>query len=165
MGKGKIPKNIKWISIPIISVLMVACQGNILGYTGRVVDEKNLVRLKAGGPHSAVWNTRNVVLLYDYVNRGGRLEISGEVELTGGVGNFEIVEKLGVDLYFVDGGGRIIEHVSLFNAGINDTRDSWTFQRWISKPELAEAMAFGYSGQVRSVGSDPDTFDFWETPI
>jgi len=145
--------------------LLAACQGNVLGFKGELVEEKNQVSLKSGGPHSEVWNTRNLILSYEYTNQADRLDISGEVALAGGAENFQKVEHLEVNLYFVDGNGRIIEYAPLFSAVTNDMGKNWTFQRKIEKPAGAETMAFGYSGQVQSVGSDQDRFDFWKTPI
>ena len=153
------------LSVLVIALLVVACQGNVLGYKGELVEEKNQVPLKSGGPHSEVWNTRNIILSYDYTNEADRLDISGEVALAGGAENFQYVEHLDVNLYFVDGNGRIIKQEPLFSAVTNDMGKNWTFQRKIEKPAAAESMAFGYSGQVQSVGSDQDRFDFWETPI
>jgi len=165
MTKKRVLHGIGIFCLTIIVGLLVACQGNVLSYKGELVEEKNQVPLKAGGPHSEVWNTRNVIVSYDYVNKADRLDITGEVALAGGAENFQYVEHLEVNLYFVDGNGRIIEYVPLFSAVTNDMGKNWSFQRNIEKPVGAESMAFGYSGQVQSIGSDQDRFDFWETPI
>lgn len=151
--------------LALFTGILTACGGNFLSYTGQPVEAKNRVALQSGGPHSGAWDAKDLVLQYQYTNREGALQFSGKIQLVGGTANFEIVQKFGLSLYFVDAEGRIMDQTSLYRAGGHQQIRPWSFQTELRLPPGARGVAFGYSGVVRGVGPDPSTWSFWETPV
>ena len=158
-------KTVAAIGALFFLVFLGGCQGNFLGYQGKLAAEENWVPLQSGGPHSGVWDTNDLVFQYRYTRQGGTLDLTGNIELVGGAANFKVVKRFSLSVYFVDGNGRILEQALLFGAGGRRQIRFWSFDKEMQPPPDTQFMAFGYSGVVRGTGRDAATWSFWETPI
>ncbi|GBC61320.1 hypothetical protein DENIS_2280 [Desulfonema ishimotonii] len=148
-----------WVAI-ITSFILIGCQAY---YQGGVVNSENRIILPAG-PEKGLMDTRDLVFYYALSREKNRLTVSGTVEFTGGVEDFPVVRYFHLHIYFLDSDGHILERRRIFSAGHLQEARTWSFRRQLDIPGDTSALAFGYSGRVRDVGTDAPVWDFWKVP-
>jgi len=151
----------------ITAGLLAGCGTGFLKSTkGRVVKADQRIPLP-DGKFGSLWDTRDLVVSYDGTRTGSHLEISGSVELTGGLENFSVVRGFYLQAWFLDAEGRVLSEKRLFTGGHMASVRVWTFRREIELPEDTAAMSFGYSGEARdsAVGRESASFSFWMMPF
>jgi len=154
------------ILIPAAIALMVltACQ-MMGGAQGRLADPAKIVVMEPAG--KGLYDGDDLILFYKYAREGSRMNIEGELEFTGGVANFDVLDYFSLDIYPIDAEGRIMGARGLLSAAMGrPLGEKWEFRRVIDFPTTAAGIAFGYSGLARTHGFDDehDSWSFWDTP-
>lgn len=129
----------------------VSCQTPSSSWRGKETNEDLRVPLKRNGEGDGKWETRDVLLSYQYREADGRLELSGEVRIANHLRNsFAAMEYFHLRLFFLDAEGRV---AGSKNFALGPSRkDVWDlpFKRSADTPDEAVAIAFGYSGRATS---------------
>ena len=162
----------KTIVIPIIFIallvasLLLACNNKFLSYRGRWVGEADRIALKEGGPHRGSWQTRDVIITYEYTKDARSLQISGVVELSGHLKTgFPILEYMYVNVISLEN-GFVLDSKDIKTFGYRrhlDYMGKMAFKTRLELSEGAVAVAFSYSGTVKE-GSDSGDWHFWKVP-
>ena len=148
------------LALIALLVLPVACTGNFLG--DRSVKPENRIMLQEGGPHSAKWETYNVVLDYTYTRTAGTLQFSAGLELR----RMGRLENFAMDIHFVDSSGTILGRAALVR---NTIRSRYKTEKKdidieFSLPAGTDAIAFSYSGTYSGGGDNGSPVSFWKLP-
>ena len=155
----------KFLLLGCLAALLAGCQLGMLGAVGSRVAEEKQIPFSSGGPREGLYKADDFLLAYNYVKDGQSLQLSGTVELRGGAEGFGWLHQLFVRGYFYGSDGRILESINLLSRSRGRSEESWRFAKTLDLPPGVAGMAFGYSGQVRGVGVDAPTWDFWGTPF
>ncbi len=143
-------------ALGILWVMSASCQGALSTHHGNVVKEELRVALEKDGAGDGAWETRDVLLKYQFKEAGGRVALSGEVRIADHLRNsFAVLEYFSLTLFFIDADGRVIDS-QRFALGPS-RKDVWemSFKKSVDAPESAKAIAFGYSGKATS-------FNIWD---
>ncbi|MBU0545376.1 MAG: hypothetical protein KKH97_08570 [Proteobacteria bacterium] len=161
--------NIKYIVTGVLCIILLhGCMGGMAGWKGHIVRKDNRIPLEENaGKVGGVWKTGDLLLKYDYLIRGDRIQLEGEATLTDKLTHFTTLDHLSIMVQFLDREGITLGHEILY---ISSSRD-WiplarlSFSRSFVLPSETASISFSYSGKV-SDGSGDDGIDwnFWSTP-
>ena len=174
--KEKTMITFKLFGLSLLTILLVACAGKTFTYNGRWVAQDDRISLQAGGPHKGNWQTRDLVIEYNYEKETQALHISGGItlgdHLTTG---FNSLDYLTLDIFALDGDGIILNSELIRTFGYRQPMNfigKMTFDRQIDLPDGTSAIAFGYRGRASQGGGgirrtregDRIDWDFWKIP-
>lgn len=156
-------------------VLVLACAGGGMSYTGRLAKPESRVPLRSGDAHQLKWQTEDIIVDATYALGSGRLDLAGLVQLQSRLAHYPVVEYLRVSVHALDGDGLILASYPLWSAGANNEPFfvNWSFQQSYAVPETTQALTFSYRGRVRDGGGRGPirgrddggiSWDFWHTP-
>jgi len=165
--KGRILKISRFLwKIPVFLLcvcIVIGCQAPFMrGFQGSFVPENLRTVLLPGGPHEAFWQTDEIGVSFRYQREKDRLQLTGTVELSGHLQNYDSVESFHLRGWFLDAGGRVLDGKGLLSGGKNDDIVSWPFKREMTLPEGTVSISFSYSGRANTCGSDESGQDFWD---
>lgn len=83
-----------------LSIALIACQG-----VQRTVAPEDRISLRQGGPHTGIWESKTILLEYQYYKMSGEFKLSVQVKVSAKVR----YDGLKVHLLFVDAEGRVLE--------------------------------------------------------
>ena len=111
--------------------LWACASSGAMSYVGRTAQPDGRLTLAAAGPHDLQWENNDIAIQGKYTFAPDHLEINGQVRLQSRLANFNILDYLWVDLYFLDGEGVILDGQRLWNAGRRNTEffTRWNFAR------------------------------------
>ncbi|MGD8524180.1 MAG: hypothetical protein PVF56_23725 [Desulfobacterales bacterium] len=144
---------------------LVACQGGIGSYAGKTVDAKDRIELLEGGPHRGSWETRDLLVEFQYSREPQDLKISGLIKLQEYLRNIYWLKNLYLRLHFVDAGGKVMADQALLKSVSNLKRvpSEVPFQVELKIPGDAAAIAFIYRGWAKA-GPRSEDWEFWKLP-
>jgi len=153
---------------------LAACQSGLTSYRGKTVDVANRFDLQERGPHKGSWQTRDILVEFQYLQAQQNLQISGLVKPQTHILNFNILKNLYVSLHFVDAGGKVLVDEAIVYAGYRIAMpEKMAFKKNLKIPSDSTAIAFSYRGSALSSGGSGDGFgrssgsidwDFWQGP-
>jgi hypothetical protein len=154
------------IFIILVTALLSGCAGTMTGSRQHPVGPDNQIQLERDREVTDFWTGRDLTLSYQYHLTGQTLRISGTIILAKHLTHYTVMDHLRLHLYFVDAGGRTMSQVPVYTAPFR----RWipllnlNFNRMITLPPGAEALAFTYDGKVSDgVGNDDGgiSWNFW----
>jgi hypothetical protein len=150
----------------IAGSLFLACNNKVFSYRGRWVEDADRITLQDGGPHKGSWQTRDVIIAYEYVKDAQSLQISGVVELSDHLKTgFSTLEYLNINVISVEN-GFVLDSKDIKTFGYRRYiafMGKMTFETHLELSEGAVAVAFSYSGTVMEGGGRGD-WRFWKVP-
>lgn len=164
-----------WLALMVFIVFTASCQTtSLLSYDGGQARPENRLSLETGGPHLGNWETRDVILDYEYEKASEQLMIRGRVDLQSGNKKFPSIKRMWVKIHFLDQDGFILGTRQLWSSGfwVPMYLVNWNFDRaWTLPPETA-MVAFSYDGTVGEQGPGHNSdgegggvdWDFWRGP-
>ncbi|MDH3884091.1 MAG: hypothetical protein OET63_07755 [Desulfobacterales bacterium] len=87
------------IGLLFISIALIACQG-----VQRTVAPEDRIPLRQGGPHTGIWESKTILLEYQYYKVPAELKLSVQAKVKTEVR----YDGIKVHVLFVDAGGRIL---------------------------------------------------------
>ena len=168
-------KLIFYISLSLFFLLFfTACYANRFSYLDATVDMENRIALLEGKSHRGSWNTRDLLVNYNYKMDANILQLSGEVEFDNHLQyNFTYLEHFYLWIYFLDDESKIIGNKAIVVAGYRSRIENIPFHHNLQMPLNANGIAFGYDGRAREGGGfpiaididrDSISWDFWKVP-
>ncbi len=143
------------------------CQSSLTSYRGKPVDAENRFDLLEGGPHTGAWQTRDLVVEFQYLREQQDLKISGLVKPQTYLLHFNFLKSLFLSLHFVDAEGKVLADETLMSAGYRtEMPKQKAFKAYLKIPPNSTAIAFSYRGGAYLSGDDGggSGWDFWQGP-
>jgi hypothetical protein len=156
--------------------LCVACTGGTALSPGAWVEEADRIAVLDGGPHKGNWQTRDLIINYEYQEAVKNLQISGIIELADYIPKgFSTLERLKLYIHFIEADGTVLDTRSIKIFGYRrylDLMGEMTFNNRYDLTENTVSFAFSYSGRVTQgggtgIGSNARgriDWDFWKVP-
>jgi len=148
----------------IAAFTLAGCSGRLFTYKGDKITQKNLMVLLKDGDQKGVWKTNELAITYQYQMTPETLKIAGTTELVGGLAvGFNWIQRLAVDLLFLDNQGIVIENALVYSPGSHRSIDNipMDFEKTIPIPEGARAISFAYEGELTGSGGG---YSIWFSP-
>ena len=168
MGFGKkIPAVVKASLCIFLLVGLAGCQSSLTSYRGKPVDAKNRFDLLEGGPHTGTWQTRDLLVEFQYLRKQQELQISGLVKPQTYLLHFDFLKSLLLGLHFVDAGGVVLADETIMSAGYRiEMFKQKAFKANLKIPPDSTAIAFSYRGGAYLSGDAGrgSAWDFWQGP-
>lgn len=145
---------------------LIACQGGLGSYAGKSVDVGNRIELLDGGPHQGAWETRDLMVEFQYLRLRQDLQISGLIKLQQYLSHFNSMKYLYFRMHFVDGGDRVLADQALlksigYRVGMPE---KIRFKAELKIPPDGAAFAFSYRGCAQGGGERAEDWQFWKAP-
>ena len=156
--------------------LWVACAGGTALSPGAWVEETDRIDVLDGGPHKGNWQTRDMIINYQYQDAAKNLQISGTIELADYIPKgFNTLERLKLYIHFLNADGTVLATRNIKTFGYRrylELIGEMTFNNRFNLTEKTVSFAFSYSGRVtegggptiRSNGGGRIHWDFWKVP-
>jgi hypothetical protein len=166
-----------YIPISVLAILGIlsGCFFATTARSNRVIDQKYLLSIDSGSNGPAVWHGDELLITYTTSRHSGSLDMTGKIEVTGGIQYFTSFDEMSVEIFFTDDSGKVLDRRPLYNAGYRVSIDDWgmTFHRTVPVPTGATFMAFGYDGRAREGGgggfgsndNGGTAYSFWFSPL
>ncbi len=160
--------------VPLILglALLTGCQAVLTPYRGRTVVPDARIPLPGGetdAQKEGAWAGDNVVVTYRIQAEGSRIILKGTTEFTGHVrDNFTSLKSFTLRAYFLDPSGRVLKTVAVDSAAYRKPIGDLRFERTLTPPPDAAALAFGYRGRALLTGgtqADGGDWSFWHHPF
>jgi len=146
---------------------LAACQSGLTSYHGKTADAQNRFDLQEGGPHKGSWQTRDLLVEFQYLRGQQDLQISGLVKPQTYLRHFNILENLILSLHFVDAGGKVLVDEAIMSAGYRiEMPEKMAFKANLKIPPDSTAIAFSYRGRAFDGGERDRSngWNFWKGP-
>jgi hypothetical protein len=159
----------KLLALILTGSILLGCQSLNAGPAGRTVPQNKWIFLSQAGNQSGKWQTRDLILDYEYDRDHTHLYISGLIHFDTPLRNhWGIIQYFHLDAMPVDAQGTVLGAIALTTSGeINLLYDGpIDFNKTLTLPENAVGIAFSYTGRASGGGSyfDGGFEDFWEYP-
>jgi len=154
----------------------VACSGGTALSPGAWVEETDRIAVLDGGPHKGHWQTRDLIITYEYQEAAKNLQISGIIELADYIPKgFNTLAHLKLYIHFLEADGTVLDTRTIKIFGYRRYLDfigEMTFNHRYDLTENTVSFAFSYSGKVSqgggtgvgSSGRGRIDWDFWKVP-
>jgi len=150
---------------------LAACQSGLTSYHGKTVDPDNRFELPAGAPHEVSWQTRDLLVEFQFLREQQDLQISGLVKPQAYLLHFNRLEYLFFRVHFVDAEGKVLVDEAVISVGYRiEMPERKAFKANLKVPADSTAIAFSYRGRALTGGgsrhrSGRDSgWDFWKGP-
>ena len=133
------------------------CNGRLFSYKGATITQQDHMVQLHQGEQQGIWKTNELALNYHYQLTPEALKISGTVNLLGGFATgFSSVDKLIVQLLFLDNQGTVIDNFIVYSADYHHWINyiPMDFDRTIPIPANTHAISFTYDGTLSGAGDD-----------
>ena len=143
--------------IMVAVVTFNGCNGRLFSYKGATITQQDHMVQLQQGDQQGVWKTNELALNYHYQLTPEALKISGTVNLVGGFATgFSSVDRLVVQLLFLDNQGTVIDNVIVYSADYHHSTKyiPMNFDRTIHIPANTHAISFTYDGTLSGGGYD-----------
>ncbi len=143
--------------VMIAITALTGCNGRLFSYKGATITQQDHMIQLQQGDQQGVWKTNELALNYHYQMSPETLRIFGTVTLIGGFATgFSSVDRLVVQLLFLDNQGTVIDNVILYSADNNHSTKyiPMNFDSTIPIPVAASAISFTYDGALSGAGDD-----------
>ena len=163
----KIPAVVKAAVCIFLLVVLSNCQSRFTSYRGKQVDPESRFDLLEGGPHTGAWQTRDLLVEFQYLRKQQDLQISGLVKPQTYLLHFNLLKSLLLSLHFVDAGGKVLADETIMSAGHRiEMPKQKAFKANLKIPPDTTAIAFSYRGSAYLSGDDGrgSGGDFWQGP-
>jgi len=120
-----------------------------------------------GGPHEGSWQTRDLLVEFQYLRGQQDLQISGLVKPQTYLLHFNILKNLFLSLHFVDAGGKVLVDEAIMSAGYRiEMPEKMAFKANLKIPPDSTAIAFSYRGSAFDGGERDrhNGWNFWKGP-
>ena len=168
MGFGKKMPAVVKAGVCILLLIGISnCQSSLTSYRGKPVDPKNRFDLLEGGPHKGVWQTRDLLVEFQYLRKQRDLQISGLVKPQTYLLHFNLLKSLLLSSHFVDAEGKVLADETIMSAGYRvEMPEQKRFKANLKIPPDSNAIAFSYRGRAYLSGDDGrgSGWDFWQGP-
>jgi hypothetical protein len=147
----------KSLLIVVAVVVLTGCNGRLFSYKGATITDQNHMILLQQGDHQGIWKTNELSLNYHYQMTPDTLKFSGTANLLGGFATgFSSVDRLVVQLLFLDNQGTVIDNVIVYSADNHHSINyiPMNFDRTIPIPADTHAISFTYDGTLSDGGYD-----------
>jgi hypothetical protein len=145
---------------------LAACQGGMGSYAGKTVDAKDRIELLEGGPHPVSWETRDLLVEFQYTRKRQDLQISGLIKPQQYLSHFNSIKHLYLRLHFVDAGGKVLADQALLKSTGYRVQmpEKIPFKAELQIPPAGAAVAFSYRGRAQGGGERAEDWEFWKMP-
>ena len=150
---------------------LAACQSGLTNYHGKTVDAQNRFDLQSGGQHKKSWQTKDLLIEFQYLREQQNLQISDLVKMQTHLLHFNRLQNLFLSLHFVDAAGRVLVDENILSVGYRiEMPQQRPFKSNLTIPSDSTAIAFSYRGSAliggRSEGKfgRDEVWDFWQGP-
>ncbi len=127
----------------IFLVSLAACQSGLFSYRGRIVEPDKRLALSKGGPHKGSWQTFDLTVEYQYEQKAGKLQLSGDAELSHhNKANYEMLHHFYLTVFFLDIEGKVLDSELVLNAISSDLDDTFSFKKNLEIPSNAVSITF-----------------------
>ena len=142
-----------------------ACNASLFSYSNATVDAENRIALLEGRSRKGSWNTRDLLVSYNYKMDANVLQLSGQIEFDNQLNKFPSLNHFSLWAYFLNEEGKILEYKTIVVAGYRKRLKNISFDHNIEMPSNVNSMAFGYDGTASESGEEgAATWDFWKIP-
>ena len=132
-------------------------------YHGNTVSSVPVIVLQEGTPNAGRWETFDLIIDYEYIQKSDSITISGGASLNQHYQMlYTSIIRMDTYIFFLDEDSRVLETASLINVWTNSTRDIQIFSKLYKVPIGTKRISFGYSGVAQE--SDSSEF-FYELPL
>jgi hypothetical protein len=149
-------------------VALSGCNGRLFSYKGATIAQPDHMIQLQQGDQQGIWKTNELALKYHYQMTSDTLKLSGTVNLLGGFATgFSSVDRLVVQLLFLNNQGTVIDNVILYSADNHHPTDfiPMNFDRTVPIPADTRALSFTYDGLLLDGGDDGSTaVSIWNFP-
>lgn len=158
--------NASWVFPWILGILLLTgCQTAQVPPAGGDVPASQRIAIVRGQDASGQWQTRDLALGYQFMVEQNDMQLAVQVRFSESVTmGFRQLRRFHVKLYWLDGFGRVLTTRGLYSVSQANTDDGITFTSNIPVPVAANAMAFGYSGELRGQGLRGTVSPIWYVP-
>ena len=152
-----------FFSFTCLLSLALGCAEIKMFYHGNTVSSVPVVVLQEGTPTAGRWETFDLIIEYEYIQKSDSITISGEASLTQHYQMlYTSIIRMDTYIFFLDEDSRVLETASLINVWTNSTRDIQIFSKFYKVPIGTKRVSFGYSGVAQE--ADSSEF-FYELPL
>jgi len=156
--------------IVIAAIVFTGCNGSFLSYKGATITHQNHMIKLQEGDQQGIWKTNELSLKYHYQITPETLKISGDVNLAGGfLHGFSTIDRLVVQLLFLNNQGTVIDNVILYSAENHRPIDltPMSFDKTIPISQETQAISFTYDGVLFDGGGSDDStsVNIWNFPL
>ncbi len=141
--------------IMVAAVILAGCSGRYFTYKDAAITQTDYVIQLQQGDQQGVWKTNELALNYKYHMTPETLRLYGAVDLVGGfyIG-FSSVDRLVVQLLFLDNTGTVLDDVVLYSADYKHQIHMFpmNFDRTFPVPANTSAISFTYDGKLMDSG-------------
>jgi hypothetical protein len=152
----------------IAVVTFNGCNGRLFSYKGSTITQQDhMIQLQQGN-QQGIWKTNELALNYHYQMSPETLKISGTVNLIGGFATgFSSVDRLVVQLLFLDNQGSVIDNVIVYSADNHHSTKyiPMYFDRMMPFPSDTSAISFTYDGALSGGGNDSSGVSIGNFPL
>jgi hypothetical protein len=142
------------------AVSLTGCNGRYFTYKDATIHQPDLGIQLQQGDQLGVWKTNELALNYKYHMTPEILKIHGAVDLDGGfISGFTSIDRLVVQLLFLDNQGTVLDDVVLYSADYKHQIHMFpmNFDKKIPIPDKTTAISFGYDGRLLGGGGNTAT--------
>jgi hypothetical protein len=162
------PAALRAAAAVILIAAGISCQSIRLSYDGLQVPAENRILLKDAGTHQDIWQADDLTINYTYQRSGASFDISGWIDFSDALKNFNSMDHFDLWIHFVDAENRIIDTRSLFPHLPFHRIEAIPFERRLDLPPNARGFVFSYSGRAVDGAEGDDgggaDWDFWKRP-
>ena len=150
----------------ILLASLVACQGGMGSYAGKIVAARDRVELLEGGPHQGSWQTKDLLVEFRYSRRRQDLQMSGLIKPQQYLSHFNSMKYLFFRMHFLDADGKVLADQALLKSTgyRTDMPEKMPFQANLKIPPEGAAVAFSYRGRAQGGGERAEDWEFWKAP-
>jgi hypothetical protein len=156
--------------------LCIACVGGTSLSPGAWVEEEDRISILDGGPHEGSWQTRDLLIHYQYRETTSSLQITGVIEFASYIQkNFRTLEHLKLNIHFLEANGIVLDTKRIKAFGYRRFFDLLGQMSFNSRFDLTQdtvGFGFSYHGRVTEGGGsrnfsrsgDRIDWDFFKAP-
>ena len=157
------------LTLVAAGMILMGCQSALLTYKGARLTQGAGIPVLEGASHADQFVAPDVVIDYRYTRKGDALDLSGTAQFAPGIqNNFLVVSRFYMRVYFADTQGGVLGYHGIVTSGNGYSNDQMRFHEQLTLPPGTASMAFAYSGEARSTGSDDGgggDVPFWFEPV
>jgi hypothetical protein len=146
--------------IMVSVVALTGCNGRFFSYKGATITHQDYMIQLQQGNQQGIWETNELSLNYHYQMSPDTLKIFGTVSLIGGFATgFSSVDRLIVQLLFLNNQGTVIDDVIMYSADNHHSTKyiPMNFDRTIPIPAGTRSISFAYDGELSDGNGDDST--------
>ena len=145
----------KYIHLSVVFTVLLAagCHGGFGLMKIASVPPEDVISMSAGGPHEGRWQTRDLIIAYQYTKNDDLLQLSGDFQFQKRIkSNFDVLDQIIMRIHILDSQNNVLDTLGVIVISATGSDQLFYFENQYTLPAGASRMAFGYFGTVANFG-------------